>query len=446
MYQKFFTNTIENKFIKYLLHNTPLPIYPSVSDGDYIVKDCVYIYKTSLIKCTDSGILYNSTVKPITTGTITAGTALTETGIKYGEYRMLQPYTFGESYLSLTEKYISNVNYYDPKTHYALGRYLRFYRDIYGIDLMPFYNCFNYDVLSDIYLYKNDVNEDTISNGYVLRSNNKYKIISVPIKYNKTYTIAIDCSSPVLMKTILYGDMGMVREHGYSGYLTDYMFENYHYETDENNHTKLVMNKLTQVSSFNYNKPFLYKYSNTVQDAKMRLKQIYPEEDITQEMIDEDLKVFQTHEKSLHLIIQLPKTNNSTITVLEGDYSNSNSANIYNIGDINYISDADINKLFISNPKLLMMNNKSIYAFSDRLIEYLLLNVIDYQDDIDANVIRTQVQANIDKLHQIQRGVFDKNTRMLLYKKYIDAHRPDKCYDINGFVDKDMEKFLVEGV
>ena len=93
-----------------------------------------------------------------------------------------------------------------------------------------------------------------------------------------------------------------------------------------------------------------------------------------------------------------------------------------------------------------MMNNKSIYAFSDRLIEYLLLNVIDYQDDIDANVIRTQVQANIDKLHQIQRGVFDKNTRMLLYKKYIDAHRPDKCYDINGFVDKDMEKFLVEGV
>ena len=62
------------------------------------------------------------------------------------------------------------------------------------------------------------------------------------------------------MKTILYGDMGMVREHGYSGYLTDYMFENYHYETDENNHTKLVMNKLTQVSSFNYNKPFLYKY------------------------------------------------------------------------------------------------------------------------------------------------------------------------------------------
>ena len=54
MFQKFFTNTIESKFIKYLLSKTPLPLYPTISDGDYMVKDCIYIYRTSIIKCKKS--------------------------------------------------------------------------------------------------------------------------------------------------------------------------------------------------------------------------------------------------------------------------------------------------------------------------------------------------------------------------------------------------------
>ena len=49
----------------------------------------------------------------------------TDTGVKYGEYVILQPYTFGERVTSLTETFSSNVNYYDPKTHYYLGKYLR---------------------------------------------------------------------------------------------------------------------------------------------------------------------------------------------------------------------------------------------------------------------------------------------------------------------------------
>ena len=33
MYQKFFTKTIESKFIKNLLKNTPLPIYKIIRDN-----------------------------------------------------------------------------------------------------------------------------------------------------------------------------------------------------------------------------------------------------------------------------------------------------------------------------------------------------------------------------------------------------------------------------
>lgn len=50
-------------------------------------------------------------------------------------------------------------------------------------------------------------------------------MIAIPIKYNKTYTIAIDCAFPVLMKSVLYGNLGMVQDTGYSGYLTDYLYE-----------------------------------------------------------------------------------------------------------------------------------------------------------------------------------------------------------------------------
>lgn len=90
MYQKFFTDTIESKFIKYLLYNTPLPIYNSVRDGDYIIEDVVYVYVRSIIKCTKSG---------------TVG--------KDAQYIELQDYEFGQKVNQLTQNFISNYNYYD---------------------------------------------------------------------------------------------------------------------------------------------------------------------------------------------------------------------------------------------------------------------------------------------------------------------------------------------
>lgn len=55
MFQKFFTNTIESKFIKQLLATTPLPIYRTIKYGDFMLKDCYYIYLDSIIKCTTTG-------------------------------------------------------------------------------------------------------------------------------------------------------------------------------------------------------------------------------------------------------------------------------------------------------------------------------------------------------------------------------------------------------
>ena len=45
MFQKFFTDTIESKFIKALLENSPVPVYPSISLDGYAINGCVYVSK-----------------------------------------------------------------------------------------------------------------------------------------------------------------------------------------------------------------------------------------------------------------------------------------------------------------------------------------------------------------------------------------------------------------
>ena len=72
---------------------------------------------------------------------------------------------------------------------------------------MPFYNCFNYTLIQDILLTLDmkkldEYNKETDpmkklkleQKGYEIGSDPNYKLVAIPIKFNKTYTIAIDCS------------------------------------------------------------------------------------------------------------------------------------------------------------------------------------------------------------------------------------------------------------
>ena len=92
-------------------------------------------------------------------------------------------------------------SYYDSETHYHLGQYLRCLRDIKGIDLMPFYNCFNHKYISDIRL--------NIDKPYIdISSDPNIQVLAIPIKFNQLYTIALDSSDRLLMKAIIYDDLG----------------------------------------------------------------------------------------------------------------------------------------------------------------------------------------------------------------------------------------------
>ncbi len=53
---KFFETTIVSTYIKYLLENNPLPLYPVINTDQVIVEGCTYIYRHNIIKCTKTGI------------------------------------------------------------------------------------------------------------------------------------------------------------------------------------------------------------------------------------------------------------------------------------------------------------------------------------------------------------------------------------------------------
>ena len=334
MIQQFYKNTIESNFIKALLSNFNFPIYKSVNDdNDYIIKDCQYIYRNKVILCTKTGNIN-----------------------KDAEFEKVADYHMGQKYTGMTYPYISTERYYDYETHYYLGRYLRLVRDLLDIDfftksllvleLLPFYNCFSNRIVSDFYL---------TSDGYEFGYNPKYTVYLVPIELNTEYTIAIESAESVYLKPVFYNEMGMIPMYATNSYMTD------------------LLNAGTIVKqSLRFNAPF----------------------NIT---IKSDNKLCERNYKNLYLAIQVPMNTKSSIVVLEGSYNEfaNNSLKVINQeafkSDNFSIDDHQLNKILLSELQLLNLNDGKSYPFSDRLIEYLLLNVITSDDAIDRNIARTQL-------------------------------------------------------
>jgi len=109
------------------------------------------------------------------------------------------------------------------------------------------------------------------------------------------------------------------------------------------------------------------------------------------------------YEEDLKLFIKIPQNNESSITILEGDYAGYNDRLLTNNGkilqnrtitnfEVNQSNDSLESRFFepITNLQLLQLNTGISYPFADRLMEYLTGNVIDKLDTIPDNIIRTQ--------------------------------------------------------
>ena len=184
---------------------------------------------------------------------------------------------------------------YDSETHYYLGQYLRAYKAYYDIDLMPFYNCFTDEYISNLNLER-DLN---LGNGAPFiniknQSTTKYKILSVPISFCKEYTIALDCDSEVLCVPVLLGKKGILTE------LTNKMWTTLNVAS----HSELHLRSNYIFNTLEFNKP-RYFHSPCIPGIE-----------------DLDQLSLTTYEKYLRLLIRLPETNNSSIVILEGHHKN----------------------------------------------------------------------------------------------------------------------------
>lgn len=453
MKQEFFKSNLEAKFIKYLLSYTPLPMIPTISSDDIIIKDCLYIYKNKIFKCTKSGMFaginsnsyfedhlypnewvyttdednvvqhYNPETKQFDIylpdegkegGKYPGigGLTVTDDVIRYqyrpmAEVEFIDNFTFGNYVPNVTQKFISNVPYYDTQTHRFLGDYLRCLRDIYDIDLMGLYNCFDFDIADNFYLTKSTIEEGT---------NSKVKVLLIPIKFNKTYTICIDSDFPVYMRPVFYDDI--LLKDAYNTSISD-----------------LLPVTATKYNNLQFLNPITYSVSNFI--------------GIENEEQEKLSTTLQSYEKYLYLAIQLNTNNNSSIVVLEGNYANTANNYVSDVSLLPKLSSTQVASIFKSNLSLMKSNDGKQYPYAEKLISYLLKYTIDNREEIDDNV------ANIEKaidykppLKDFYAGIWDNDLRYVLYNKYMNIKNVDYIdkLDILGFVDRDIEDAVQKGM
>ena len=440
MLQQFYHDTMISKFIKHLLSQENIPLCDVIQPGDIILKDAFYIYDTFVIQCLSSGVFQVSdkaTLYP-SDNVYPSSLIFPKTGKISGKYKVIRNYNMNDFIPNLTYKYKSNTSYYDAKTHYHLGQYLRYKSKLTGVNLMPFYNCFTGEYIDDVYITRNpdysfgtQGSVDSVIPQFILAegSNKAYKIASIPIKFNTSYTVAIDCQSEVYVGYRIYdADSGIVHDANGDD-LSNALFTRYN---------------LRYSSSFN--KPFVVSCNYETVGAVTNLQ------------------------NNLKLLIQVPYSNDSSIVVLEGDYTQSSSSvhnllddslldedkgfkywcEVNNLNFTQYLTQLEYNIKVDPKPLLLLFNTRSSYPFSPRLIEHLLLNVVSSTETLTDNIKNLQkLLCKVDPIYRehhygmsLTDGVWNDYISYALNRQINSIGAVSYLRDQNGFYNVDLEKYL----
>ena len=335
-------------------------------------------------------------------------------------------YTYGQKILNYTKNLKINSNVYDSYTHEYLGDYLRFQRDYYDLNLMSLYNCFSNRACDKLNLkwYLNN-NTEVVFN----TDDTNYKIYMLPVKLFQTYTIAIDSSQPIELCCGIYGDYQDTREKFNS--IPQYTYK--------------------KISHSVFSQPFIFDLLDYTNDGKVNT--------LIESLTENDKIELAQNECDLKLFIKVPVNNTSTIVVLEGNYIGWNdrsetwiernnkkyfevksNKSVLNLDFIN--NDTKLN--LISPLQLLQFNTNEQHPFADRLIEYLIGNVIsNTEEEIYDNVRRAQKALYDNKNYMIRvPGAWDYEMNKLFYE-YMTSRNLDfeTDHDLLGYVDKDVEKY-----
>ena len=372
------------------------------------------------------------------------------------------PYLYNIFVPNETKNYVIKNNIYDYYTHEYLGEYLRFIRDFHNVDLMPLYNCFSDHICNNIELTWDiitDIIESSVTTGdttsgattasseaaegateagttttkkTVIKksitfsgSDAEYKIYMLPVKLFQKYTIAIDCQQEYELCCGIYGKYLDTRE----------IFKS----IPEKTYKKVIGQ---------FSKPILYDL------VELLPSKLTTGSDDEKKQWEKIIAWIAKNEGDLKLFIKLPASNNSSITVLEGDYRSWNDSQGVGLNKtqnktvLNFdASDeclSNSNLKLITPLQLLKFNTGKSYPFADRLVEYLLGNAITPLDEIADNIKRVQTIALKNGQVNKADGIWTDKLQKILYsfmnsEELTKSNKKETNHDILGYVDKDVE-------
>lgn len=108
----------------------------------------------------------------------------------------------------------------------------------------------------------------------------------------------------------------------------------------------------------------------------------------TYDITEENCALYDYLEDNLYLLVQVPKSYEGSIVILEGNYTNTQSEKIMDDSEVELLPTPLVDYLYTSNLKLMEMPSTIPVPFSDTLIEFLLWNAINNLDSINNNMDR----------------------------------------------------------
>ena len=325
---------------------------------------------------------------------------------KGGESKPTQPWEFGARVPNLTFNLVSNQNYYSSEVHEWLGRYLRAYRDYYGVDVMGLYNCFSNRLISRITLPVT-----TTSGNYVKWWQNgastDSKTTCFPIQVGSRYKIKISNSlaGPILIQPLFFNGFDLIK-------------------CDSSNGARLYLQECTaQIGS-----EFIYEAS---------LKNLCSLQKKDEDQFKKDCRQLLQSHNCLYLFLQVPTQEDLKVSVIE-------EAGYINASHKTLLENADC----VGKP------------FSDKLLGYLTGHTITPATDILPNIELVQRIISSKEFESLyggrltnySAGIFDEVMHKFIYQRLLNPEGTNDTInkymsngyipDFTGCVDKDVEQLL----
>lgn len=140
----------------------------------------------------------------------------------------------------------------------------------------------------------------------------------------------------------------------------------------------------------NPNDKFIVTTDRSIDESKIYYSPIlsYEEKSYIYDITEENCALYDFCEDNLYMLIQVPKDYESSIIILEGDYTNTKAEKIIDSNSVDLLPKPMVDYLYTENLRLMQMGSSKIKPFSDALIEFLTWNAINNLDSINNNMDR----------------------------------------------------------